>query len=267
MYAVRLTASAAGRRTKTCRVDGAQRIVGAQRHRVPMSRLRARIAERMVEAQQTAAMLTTFNEVDLTEVMRCALATRERSRKSTASNWVSCRFSSTRASRRCGAFRRQRVDRRQRHRLSRVLRYRHRRVQRARAAGAGDSRRRRMSFADSKSHSDYGRRRARAASRWTTDRRHVHDHQRRRLRLDDVDADPESAAERRSWACTRFRNARWSLTARSVAADDVPGADLRSPHHRRREAVQFLVRSRSRWKIPAPAAADLTLPPQLSIGI
>ncbi len=38
-------------------------------HRVRMSRLRARIAERMVEAQQTAAMLTTFNEVDLTEVI------------------------------------------------------------------------------------------------------------------------------------------------------------------------------------------------------
>lgn len=38
-------------------------------HRVPMTRLRTRIAERMVEAQQTAAMLTTFNEVDLTEVM------------------------------------------------------------------------------------------------------------------------------------------------------------------------------------------------------
>ena len=37
--------------------------------RVPMSRLRARVAERLVEAQQTAAMLTTFNEVDLTEVM------------------------------------------------------------------------------------------------------------------------------------------------------------------------------------------------------
>ena len=34
-----------------------------------MSRLRARIAERLVEAQQTTAMLTTFNEVDLTEVM------------------------------------------------------------------------------------------------------------------------------------------------------------------------------------------------------
>jgi 2-oxoglutarate dehydrogenase E2 component (dihydrolipoamide succinyltransferase) len=37
--------------------------------RVPMTRLRSRIAERMVEAQHTAAMLTTFNEVDLTEVM------------------------------------------------------------------------------------------------------------------------------------------------------------------------------------------------------
>lgn len=36
--------------------------------RVPMTRLRARIAERLVQAQQTAALLTTFNEVDLTEV-------------------------------------------------------------------------------------------------------------------------------------------------------------------------------------------------------
>ncbi len=42
--------------------------------RVPMTRLRARIAERLVDAQQTAAMLTTFNEVDLTEVI--ALRTR-----------------------------------------------------------------------------------------------------------------------------------------------------------------------------------------------
>lgn len=36
--------------------------------RVPMTRIRARIAERLVEAQQTAAMLTTFNEVDLSAV-------------------------------------------------------------------------------------------------------------------------------------------------------------------------------------------------------
>ena len=37
--------------------------------RVPMTRLRAKVAERLVEAQQTAAMLTTFNEVDMKPVM------------------------------------------------------------------------------------------------------------------------------------------------------------------------------------------------------
>ncbi|HET6630279.1 MAG TPA: 2-oxoglutarate dehydrogenase complex dihydrolipoyllysine-residue succinyltransferase [Woeseiaceae bacterium] len=37
--------------------------------RVPMTRLRARIAERLVDAQHTAAMLTTFNEIDLSRVI------------------------------------------------------------------------------------------------------------------------------------------------------------------------------------------------------
>ena len=37
--------------------------------REPMSRLRRRIAERLVEAQHTAAILTTFNEVDMQPVM------------------------------------------------------------------------------------------------------------------------------------------------------------------------------------------------------
>jgi 2-oxoglutarate dehydrogenase E2 component (dihydrolipoamide succinyltransferase) len=36
--------------------------------RVPMTNLRARIAERLVQAQHTAAILTTFNEVDMTAV-------------------------------------------------------------------------------------------------------------------------------------------------------------------------------------------------------
>jgi 2-oxoglutarate dehydrogenase E2 component (dihydrolipoamide succinyltransferase) len=35
-----------------------------------MTKLRERIAERLVEAQHTAAMLTTFNEADMTEVIR-----------------------------------------------------------------------------------------------------------------------------------------------------------------------------------------------------
>ena len=37
--------------------------------RVPMTRLRKRIAERLVEAQHTAAMLTTFNEVNMKPIM------------------------------------------------------------------------------------------------------------------------------------------------------------------------------------------------------
>lgn len=37
--------------------------------RVPMTRLRARIAERLVKAQQDAAMLTTFNEVNMKPIM------------------------------------------------------------------------------------------------------------------------------------------------------------------------------------------------------
>ncbi|MDF3133773.1 2-oxoglutarate dehydrogenase complex dihydrolipoyllysine-residue succinyltransferase [Pseudomonas extremaustralis] len=37
--------------------------------RVPMTRVRATVAKRLVEAQSNMAMLTTFNEVDMTEVM------------------------------------------------------------------------------------------------------------------------------------------------------------------------------------------------------
>ena len=41
----------------------------AREERVKMSRLRRRIAERLKEAQNTAAMLTTFNEVDMSAVI------------------------------------------------------------------------------------------------------------------------------------------------------------------------------------------------------
>jgi 2-oxoglutarate dehydrogenase E2 component (dihydrolipoamide succinyltransferase) len=40
-----------------------------QEERVPMSRLRQRIAERLKEAQNQSAILTTFNEVDMSHVM------------------------------------------------------------------------------------------------------------------------------------------------------------------------------------------------------
>jgi len=51
--------------------------------RVPMTRLRARIAERLIQAQSTAAMLTTFNEVDLTVVNEIRNRYKERFEKST----------------------------------------------------------------------------------------------------------------------------------------------------------------------------------------
>jgi len=46
---------------------GSARAARAEQH-VPMTRLRARIAERMVQAQSTQALLTSFNEVDLKAV-------------------------------------------------------------------------------------------------------------------------------------------------------------------------------------------------------
>jgi 2-oxoglutarate dehydrogenase E2 component (dihydrolipoamide succinyltransferase) len=49
--------------------------------RVPMTRLRARVAERLVEAQRTAAILTTFNEVNMQPVMELRTRHRERFEK------------------------------------------------------------------------------------------------------------------------------------------------------------------------------------------
>jgi len=42
---------------------------GRAEKRVPMSRLRAKVAERLLQATQTTAMLTTFNEVNMSAVM------------------------------------------------------------------------------------------------------------------------------------------------------------------------------------------------------
>lgn len=52
------------------RAPSAPRQEDPREERVRMSRLRQRIAERLKEAQNTAAMLTTFNEVDMSHVMK-----------------------------------------------------------------------------------------------------------------------------------------------------------------------------------------------------
>ena len=61
------------------------RALAPAEERVPMTRLRRRIAERLKQAQNTAAMLTTFNEVDMGAVMALRDAVQGRaSRRSTA---------------------------------------------------------------------------------------------------------------------------------------------------------------------------------------
>ncbi|MCD6679741.1 MAG: 2-oxoglutarate dehydrogenase complex dihydrolipoyllysine-residue succinyltransferase [Burkholderiaceae bacterium] len=50
-------------------VDVSQLIEGRPEQRVPMSRLRQRVAERLLQSQQTNAILTTFNEVNMQPVM------------------------------------------------------------------------------------------------------------------------------------------------------------------------------------------------------
>jgi 2-oxoglutarate dehydrogenase E2 component (dihydrolipoamide succinyltransferase) len=50
-------------------VNTEQLLSGRPQQRVPMSRLRQRVAERLVQSQSTAAILTTFNEVNMAPVM------------------------------------------------------------------------------------------------------------------------------------------------------------------------------------------------------
>jgi 2-oxoglutarate dehydrogenase E2 component (dihydrolipoamide succinyltransferase) len=55
-----------------------QILSGRPEQRVPMSRLRARIAERLVQSQSSAAILTTFNEVNMQPVMELRKKYQER---------------------------------------------------------------------------------------------------------------------------------------------------------------------------------------------
>ena len=50
-------------------LDSSKLLEGRPEQRVPMSRLRARIAERLLQSQATNAILTTFNEVNMQPVM------------------------------------------------------------------------------------------------------------------------------------------------------------------------------------------------------
>jgi 2-oxoglutarate dehydrogenase E2 component (dihydrolipoamide succinyltransferase) len=72
-------AAAPAATTATADAAAATEPASAGRHEeaVPMSTLRRRIAERLVEAQHTAALLTTFNEIDMSGVMALRAEYRE----------------------------------------------------------------------------------------------------------------------------------------------------------------------------------------------
>ena len=65
----RKQAPAAKSEAPAARAPAAPREAGEREERVKMTPLRRRVAERLKEAQNTAAMLTTFNEVDMGAVM------------------------------------------------------------------------------------------------------------------------------------------------------------------------------------------------------
>jgi 2-oxoglutarate dehydrogenase E2 component (dihydrolipoamide succinyltransferase) len=62
-------------------VNVEQLISGRPEQRVPMSRLRQRVAERLVQSQSTAAILTTFNEVNMAPVIEMRKRYQERFEK------------------------------------------------------------------------------------------------------------------------------------------------------------------------------------------
>ncbi len=62
-------------------VDVGQLLGDRPEQRVPMSRLRQRVAERLVQSQSTAAILTTFNEVNMQPVMEMRKRYQERFEK------------------------------------------------------------------------------------------------------------------------------------------------------------------------------------------
>ena len=113
----------------------------AREERVKMTRLRQTIARRLKEAQNTAAMLTTFNEVDMSAVMASAQpvqgAVREEARREARLHGL------LREGLRAGAqgdSRRQRRDRRHRHHLQELLSHRRRGRHREGPGRAGGAR-------------------------------------------------------------------------------------------------------------------------------
>ena len=189
--------------------------------RTPMSKIRKRIAENLVRAQQTAAILTTFNEVDLTAVMALRTKYKEQFAKK---NGIGLGFMSFFATAVCMALQEfpkvnGQLD------GDDVITYdlrqpRHRRQHRARPGRPGAAERRQDVVRQDRKRNQTPRRQR---TRWQarperTLGRHLHHHQRRRLRQACSARRSSTRPKAASWACTASSSARWPSTARSKSA-------------------------------------------------
>ena len=186
--------------------------------RVPMSRLRARVAERLLQSQATNAILTTFNEVNMAPVMEMRKRFQEKFEKE---HGVKIGFMSFFVKAAVAALKKYPV-------LNATVDGNdivyHGYFDIGIAVGSprglvvpilrnADQ----MSFADiEKKIAEYGNKaRDGKLSHRRADRRHLLDQQRRRLRLDAVARRSSTRRRAPSSACTRPRTAPWSRTARS----------------------------------------------------
>ena len=192
-----------------------------------MTRLRARIAERLVQAQSTAAMLTTFNEVDLKAVKELRARYKDRFEKE---HGVRLGFMSFFVKACVEALKRfpvvnASVD------GNDIVYHEYYDIGVAVSTDRGlivpvlrnaDQMSLRRDREGGRRLRDTGARRPAHAR--GPDRRHLHDHQRRRLRLAAVDADPQHAAERDPRHAQDPGAAGRGRRPGRGAADDVPRA-------------------------------------------
>ena len=233
----------------------------AREERVKMTRLRQTIARRLKDAQNTAAMLTTFNEVDMGEVMALRNQYKDLFEKKHGVKLGFMGFfvrACVQALKEIPAVNAE-IDGADLD-LQELLPHRRRGRHREGPRGAGGARLRQKSLAEIEK--EIAELRPARARRRAQDRghagRHLHDLQRRRLRLADVDADPQRAAIRHPRHAQDPGAAGGGRAARSRSR---PMMYLALSYDHRivdgREAVTFLVRVKEVLEDPARLVLDL----------
>ena len=225
--------------------------------REPMSRLRQRIAEHLVAAQHNAAMLTTFNEIDMSAVMQLRAKYKERFAQVHGSSLgLMSFFLAGRGPRAWRVSSDQRADRRHAHCVSRLRQSGDRREHGARSSRARLAPRRSDVHRPTRKQHQAPRPECprQQAGHGRTKRRHLYHHQRRSLRLAAFHADFKRAAK---WNSGNARDPRATHSRggpSSDPTDDVRSAVLR-PSARRWPAIG-LVFGADKGTVGRPGAVD-----------